>query len=66
MDYCGSSSTQNYIWSIKMKQVKFTVTEAQYTFLKNVVGFDNIEKILWPIIDDMINEKNYERIGNYK
>ena len=39
-----------------MKQIKFSVTEEQYTFLKHVIGFDNIETMLRPVIDRAMSE----------
>lgn len=33
-----------------MKTVKFSVTEDEFTFLKNEIGFDYLETILRPAI----------------
>ena len=39
-----------------MKIVKFAVTEEQFTYLKHVIGFDNIEGFFRPTIDRAMSE----------
>ena len=40
-----------------MKTVKFSVTEDEYTFLKNEIGFDYLESILRPSIKQAMENK---------
>lgn len=42
-----------------MKTVKFSVTEEEYTFLKNEIGFDYLETILRPAIEQEMVSKKY-------
>ena len=45
-----------------MKTIKCSVTEEQYTYLKTVVGFDNLEHLIRPCIEQSMRDNNY---GNY-
>jgi len=40
-----------------MKVIRFSVSEAQYTFLKTVVGFDNLEDFFCPHINNIMKER---------
>lgn len=34
-----------------MKTIKCSVTEEQYTYLKEIIGFDNLESIIRPVVE---------------
>ena len=41
-----------------MKTVKFSVTEEEFTFLKNEIGFDYLETIFRPAIKQAMEQNN--------
>lgn len=49
-----------------MKTVKFSVTEDEYTFLKNEIGFDYLESILRPPIKQAMESKHDRANKSYK
>lgn len=44
-----------------MKTVKFNVNEEQYTYLKTIIGFDNLESFLRPVIDRAMESDIHDR-----
>jgi len=41
-----------------MKTIKCSVTEEQYTYLKEVVGFDNLESVIRPTIERLMRDNH--------
>lgn len=41
-----------------MKTIRCSVTEEQYTYLKEIVGFDNLESVIRPCIERLMSENN--------